>query len=71
METATINFYRFTTKVRKTASTAIINGSEHHLWKVAKKGKFNDYIEVEPGMFAMVWHDPRGWHVGEAYPVAR
>ena len=64
----TINNYSFTTKVRETNKTQVIDGKEFKLWNVAKRGKFNDYIEVKDGMFAMIWHDPCGWHVGEAYP---
>lgn len=68
-EIKTINFYSFTSKVRKTKNTQIINGIEYDLWKSIKNGSYNDFIEVEDGKFAMVWHDPCGWHVSEAYPV--
>lgn len=68
-ETRTINFYSFTAKIRKTKKTQIINGIEYDIWKYTKRGDYNDFIEVEDGKFAMIWHDPCGWHVSEANPV--
>lgn len=68
METKSINHYSFTTKIRETKNTQFIDGKEYKVWKVAKRGNYNDYIEVEDGKFAMIWHDPCGWHISEAYP---
>lgn len=68
METKIINHYSFTTKIRKTKRIRIINSKRYKVWEVAKRGDYLDYIEVEDGKFAMIWHDPCGWHIGEAYP---
>lgn len=70
METKTINFFTFTAKVRKTKTNKIINGKVYTIWKSTKRSNDIQYIEVEDGKFAMVHHDPCGWHIGDAYPVA-
>lgn len=70
METKTINFFTFTSKIRKTKTSKLINGKVYRIWKSTKRSNDIQYIEVEDGMFAMVDHDPCGWHISDAYPVA-